>query len=120
MHSLGKSFLQEFEMSDLKWDKAFALEQAADDEELLQELIEIFKESSLSDLANVKQSIEKGDADMGRSSSHSIKGAAASLGFQGIREVTEAMEADCRDGSLTVITAKLPELEQLLRLLQEM
>jgi HPt (histidine-containing phosphotransfer) domain-containing protein len=107
-------------MSDLKWDKAFALEQAADDEELLQELIDIFKESSLSDLALVKQSIEKGDADMGMSSAHSMKGAAASLGFLGIREVTEVMEADCREGSVAVITAKLPELEQLVSLLQEM
>ena len=107
-------------MNDLKWDKAFALEQAAADEELLQELIEIFKESALSDLANIKQSIEKGDAATAGSSAHSIKGAAASLGFQGLREVTEAMEADCRNGSLDVITAKLPELEKLLALLQKM
>ena len=107
-------------MNDLKWDKAFALEQAADDEGLLQELIEIFKKSALSDLANIKQSIEKGDAAMGASSSHSIKGAAASLGFQGLREVTEAVEADCRNGSLAVITAQLPELEKLLALLQKM
>jgi histidine phosphotransfer protein HptB len=107
-------------MSDLKWDKAFAIEQAADDEELLQELIEIFKESSLSDLANIKQSIEQGDAAMGRASSHSIKGAAASLGFQGIREITEAMEFDCRNGSMTVISEQFQELENLLALLQKM
>ncbi len=107
-------------MSDLKWDKAFALEQAADDEELLQELVEIFKESSMSDLAQLKQSIDNSDADMGRSSSHSIKGAAASLGFVAIREVTEAMEADCRDGSTVVATAKIQELEGLLAALQAM
>jgi len=107
-------------MSELKWDKAFALEQAADDEELLQELIDIFKESSMSDLAKVRQSVEKADADMGIASCHSIKGAAASLGFQCIKDVTEAMETDCREGSMAVITAKLPELEQLLSLLQEM
>jgi len=107
-------------MSDLKWNKAFALEQAADDEELLQELIEIFKESSRSDLANVKQSVATKDPVLGRSSAHSIKGAAASLGFLGIREVTEAMEADCREGSITVITEKVNELEELLDLLQKM
>jgi HPt (histidine-containing phosphotransfer) domain-containing protein len=107
-------------MSDLRWDKAFALEQVVGDEELLQELVEIFKKSSLSDLAIIKQSIEKGDAAMGTASSHSIKGAAASLGFQALREVTEAMETDCRNGSLLVITAQLPELEKLLTLLQEM
>ncbi len=107
-------------MNDLKWNREFALEQAAEDEELLQELIEIFKESSASDFANLTQSVAKGDSDMGRGSAHSIKGAAASLGFDGIREVTEAMEADCRDGSLVVATEQLAKLEKLLALLREM
>jgi len=106
-------------MNELKWDKAFALEQAADDEELLQELIEIFKESSMSDLAKVRQSVEKGDVEMGKASCHSLKGAAASLGFGGIKDLTEAMEIDCREGSMAVISSKLPELEKLLSLLQE-
>ncbi len=105
---------------DLRWNKNFALEQAADDEELLQELIVIFKESSLSDLANLKQGLSKGDAAMGRASAHSIKGAAASLGFEGIRDVTSTMEADCRDGSLSVANERLAELEKLLELLQQL
>lgn len=107
-------------MSDLKWNKEFALEQAADDHELLQELIEIFKDSSSSDLANLKRGLAAGDVDVGRGSAHSIKGAAASLGFDSIREVTEAIEADCRDGSLAVATAQLARLEELLALLQKM
>lgn len=107
-------------MSELRWNKDFALEQAADDEELLQELIEIFKESSASDLASLQQSIEKRDAAMARSHSHSIKGAAASLGMDGIREITELMESDCREGSLTVAIEVLPQLETLLGLLQEL
>ncbi len=107
-------------MNDLKWNKAFALDQAADDEELLDELIEIFKESSASDLASLQQGIEKGDAAQARAHAHSIKGAAASLGMDGIRELTEVMEADCREGSLTVATEILPKLEKLLELLQEL
>ncbi len=107
-------------MSDLRWNKAFALEQAAEDEELLQELIVIFKDSSASDLANLQQSIEKGDAAMARAHSHSIKGAAASLGMDGIRELTELMESDCREGSLTVSVELLPQLEKLLMQLQQL
>jgi HPt (histidine-containing phosphotransfer) domain-containing protein len=111
---------KELEMSDLKWNKAFALEQAADDEELLDELIEIFKESSASDFASLQQGIEKGDAGIARSHAHSIKGAAASLGIDGIRELTEVIEADCREGSLTVATEVLPKLDKLLELLREL
>lgn len=107
-------------MSELQWNRSFALEQAAGDEELLQELVDIFKDSSKADFANLKQSLAKGDPGMGRGSAHSIKGAAASLGFDSIREVTEAIEADCRDGSLTVATEQLPRLEELLSLLQKM
>jgi HPt (histidine-containing phosphotransfer) domain-containing protein len=107
-------------MTELRWNKAFAMEQAADDAELLDELIMIFKESSQSDFANLSQGISKGDAAMGRSSAHSIKGAAASLGFECIRELTESMEADCREGSLKVATDRLAELKELLDLLQEM
>ncbi len=107
-------------MNELRWNKEFALEQAADDEDLLQELIVIFKESSASDLASLQQSIEKGDAAMARSHSHSIKGAAASLGMDGIRELTELMESDCREGSLTVTIEALPQLEKLLGFLQEL
>ncbi len=106
-------------MDELKWNKAFALDQVADDEELLQELIEIFKESSASDLANLKLGISKNDATMGRASSHSIKGAAASLGLEGIRDVATVIEEDCREGSLAVATAKYSELEKLLVLLQK-
>ncbi len=107
-------------MSDLRWNKVFALEQAAEDEELLQELIVIFKDSSASDLASLQQSIEKGDAAMARTHAHSIKGAAASLGMDGIRELTECMESDCREGSLTVTIEALPKLDKLLGLLQEL
>lgn len=107
-------------MSELRWNKTFALEQAAEDEELLQELIDIFKESSSSDLANLKQSVENGDAASARAHAHSIKGAAASLGIDGIRELTELMESDSRDGSLTVTVELLPQLEKLLAQVQEL
>lgn len=107
-------------MDELKWDKAFALEQAAEDQELLQELIDIFKDSSASDLAGLKQGINKGDAAMTMASAHSIKGAAASLGIEGIRDLAAAMEADCREGSLRLATERLPDLEHLLTLLQDL
>ncbi|MBU0942962.1 MAG: Hpt domain-containing protein [Proteobacteria bacterium] len=107
-------------MEDLNWDREFALEQAAEDEELLQELIEIFKESAASDLANLKQGISKGDASLSMASVHSIKGAAASLGLKGLQDLTAIMEADCRQGSLRVVTEKISVLEQLLALLQKL
>ena len=101
-------------MSILKWDKEFALEQAADDAELLQELLEIFKESYRSDLILLKEGVRLGDARQICSASHSIKGAAASLGIEGIREVAMDIEADSRNGSLAVASEKIQDMEEML------
>jgi histidine phosphotransfer protein HptB len=100
-------------MNKLNWNKEFALEQAADDEELLKELIDIFKESYGSDLALIKEGIEKGDTKQIYGASHSIKGAAASLGIDGIKEVALSIETDTRAGSLKVATERIRDLEEL-------
>ncbi len=107
-------------MNTLKWDKKFALDQAADDAELLQELLEIFKESYGSDVILIKEGIQKGDAKQVYSASHSIKGAAASLGIEGIRDIAMSVEADSRNGSLAVAKAKIQDLEEMLLQLQDL
>ena len=107
-------------MNTLNWDKKFALEQAADDAELLQELLEIFKGSYNSDLLLIKEGIQKGDAKQVYSASHSIKGAAASLGIDGIREIALGVEADSRNGSLVVAKEKIQDLEDMLLQLQRL
>ena len=107
-------------MNTLNWDKKFALDQAADDEELLQELLEIFKESYGSDLVLIKEGIERGDAKRVYSASHSIKGAAASLGLEGIRDIAMSVEADSRNGSLAVARDRVQDLEDMLLQLQKL
>ena len=107
-------------MNTLNWDKKFALDQAADDAELLQELLEIFKESYGSDLILIKEGIRKGDPKQVYSASHSIKGAAASLGIEGIRDIAMSVEADSRNGSLAVAREKVQDLEAMLLQLQKL
>jgi histidine phosphotransfer protein HptB len=107
-------------MNTLNWDKKFALEQAADDAELLQELLEIFKGSYGSDLLLIKEGIQKGDTKQVYSASHSIKGAAASLGIDGIREIALVIEADSRNGSLAVAKEKIHNLEDMYLQLQKL
>ena len=107
-------------MNDLCWNKEFAMGQVDNDEELLQELITIFQDSSASDMAILTQAVEKGVPAEGRGAAHSIKGAAASLGLEAIRDVAMVIEQDCREGSLTVAREKLPQLETLLARLREL
>ncbi len=107
-------------MDKLKWDRNFALEQAADDTELLDELLEIFKESCLSDFRMLEEGIANQDAEKVCGASHSIKGASASLGIEGIRDVALDIESDSRNGSTQVAKDRIKELDELLNQLQEL
>jgi len=101
-------------MADLQWDKNFALEQAGDDEEILKELLVLFKQSSADDLAKIRAGFEAGDPVAVGDAAHSIKGAAASLGIEAIRKVAYEMEKAGRGGDLEGARVHLPELEDLL------
>jgi len=107
-------------MSGLRWNKAFALEQTADDSELLQELINIFKESCTSDCALIRAGIVRRDGGQIASAAHSIKGAAASLGIEAIRDVALAIEKDGKEGKIDDAVQRFPDLETLLTELKKL
>jgi HPt (histidine-containing phosphotransfer) domain-containing protein len=101
-------------MSDLMWDREFALEQAGQDEELLAELVKLFNETSADDLSKMQKALSEGDAQGVGDAAHSIKGAAASLGIEDIRKAAHDIEKAGRSGNLDGAGSCLPELEQLL------
>ena len=107
-------------MADLQWNKAFALEQTAGDEELLEELMTLFKDSSSSDLEQLRGAINANDVQAVIRAAHSLKGASASLGIEGIRSLASAMESDARNGSLAVAREKIGEMSALLERVQNM
>jgi HPt (histidine-containing phosphotransfer) domain-containing protein len=90
-------------MSDLKWDKAFANEQAGEDQELLAELLGLLLESSNSDLQKIKSGLAAGDAQTVSEAAHSIKGAAASLGVEGLRAAAHTIEKLGKENRLDAI-----------------
>lgn len=101
-------------MSILKWNKDFALEQAADDAELLEELLIIFKDSFQADVGLIKEGLEENSVEKISGAAHSIKGAAASLGIGGVQELAQLIEKDSNSGSLEVAKDKLTSLYEML------
>ena len=101
-------------MSDLLWNRDFALEQTAGDEELLDELLALFKDSSADDFKKLCQAAESGDADGVVAAAHSLKGASASLGIEGIRLLAMEMETAAREGSVDCAVEKQQEMAELL------
>ncbi len=87
-------------MSDLQWNKKFALEQAGDDQDLLTELLDLLRSSSQEDLQKIKAALQAGDGNGVADAAHSIKGASASLGFEGLRAVAYKFEKRGRAAEL--------------------
>jgi len=88
-------------MPDLDWDRNFALEQSGDDEEMLAELLALFRDSSASDLARINDGLAAQDAVAMADAAHSIKGASASLGVEGVRRISAELEKQGRAGDLS-------------------
>jgi len=95
-------------MTDLKWDRDFANEQSGEDPDLLAELLMLLAESSNSDLQKIKDGLAAGDSQAVADAAHSIKGAAASLGIEGLRAVAYEIEKKGRANQLAdVDTAEI-------------
>lgn len=88
-------------MADLEWDRNFALEQSGDDEEMLAELLVLFRDSSASDLARINDALAAENAVAVADAAHSIKGASASLGVEGVRKIATELEKKGRAGDLS-------------------
>lgn len=101
-------------MAELNWNRDFAFEQSGEDEELLTELLALLLESSLADLAKITSAKDSGDAIAMGEAAHSIKGAAASLGVEGMREVAYEMEKAGRNGDLDQALAFVGPLKALI------
>lgn len=98
-------------MTTLQWDRAFALEQAGDDEEMLAELLDLLCSSSADDLAKIKAAMAAADAAAMGDAAHSIKGAAASLGVEQLAILAETIEKAGRAGDLDGAVMLVPALE---------
>ena len=102
-------------MKELLWNREFALEQTAGDEELLEELLDLFRDSSAQDFARLCKAAESGDVDGVVAAAHSIKGAAASLGIEGVRQLALEMESRARQGEVDLALAQKDTMGQLLQ-----
>lgn len=107
-------------MTALNWDKDFAMEQAADDAELLGELLEIFKDSLRSDISIIEEGLSENDPAKISGAAHSIKGAASSLGIMGINEVALRIENDSREGGVGEARENIENLKTLMAQLLEL
>jgi len=96
--------------------KELATELEMDQDEIL-ELLEIFVESSASDLDRLQKAIDEGDQKQAADAAHSIKGASANLGFMEIFSVAKNIEQKARDNRLDALSDEVVVIRDRLSLL---
>ena len=103
-------------MVSLQWNKEFALEQTAGDQELLDELLILFRDSSAADYQQLQEATTAKNTEGILTTAHSIKGAAASLGIESIRVAALEIEEYARESQgAESVEGKVTELGQLLK-----
>lgn len=72
--------------SPVPWNRAKALEKVDGDEQLLQEVIQIFLEESPKQVADLRQALTEGNSELLERAAHSLKGA---LGYLGVLDACQ-------------------------------
>lgn len=85
------------------------------DEEDFRELVQLFIDTTLSDLDKLLESINEEDYNKAKDAAHSIRGAAGNLGFMDIWESASACEKAASDEVKQLIIEKTDEMSNLLK-----
>ena len=83
------------------------------------ELVELFIETGLSDLSNLKDAIDENNVPQVVESAHSMKGAAGNLGFMEIFEVAKDVEMRACENSLDGASGAVGIIKEKFDLLSE-
>jgi HPt (histidine-containing phosphotransfer) domain-containing protein len=78
---------------------------------LLAEIVDTFRVSSDGDVARLRQALEIGDHAIVLNAAHRIRGAAAALGADQVRDLAQALELRGREHSLAGAKELLADLE---------
>jgi PAS domain S-box-containing protein len=101
------------------YDQAGFFDRMMGDEEMVQTVVEIFLDDIPKQIESLKHSLEASDAKTARRIAHSIKGAAANVGGEALRELAGEIEKACQDGHFESVAECCPELEHQFNRLKE-
>jgi HPt (histidine-containing phosphotransfer) domain-containing protein len=92
-------------------DYSYLASQLGFDEDEFMELVELFVETSLSDLDRIRKGLADQDLSEVAAGSHSIKGAAGNLGFEALSALALEVEMAAKQGNMEGFDARVVQLE---------
>lgn len=96
-------------------DRAMALTRVGGDEELLQEMAQLFLEEYPAQIGAVRKAVEARDAKAIERSAHSLKGSVGNFAAGATHHAALMLEIQGRNGDLANLDAAMSELETSLR-----
>jgi HPt (histidine-containing phosphotransfer) domain-containing protein len=94
------------------FDRSALVERLMGDAELVDEVIAIFIEDAVGRIGLLAQRVGVCDTEGAWREAHALKGAAASVGGEALRQVALEMEKAGRAGDMETLRATFPELER--------
>lgn len=92
------------------FDRPRMLERLGDDNELLEEILELFVVDAPSQMQNLEEAIATGEAELVTRHAHTLKGQAANIAANKMREASYAVEQAGKSGDIGKATELLPEM----------
>ena len=90
------------------------------EEEEYLELIELFIETSMSDLNKLHSAIEEGSAEKAVKAAHSLKGAAINLGLIELSEIAKQIEEKAHNDQLEITAGAAQALQEKLDIIVDL
>jgi two-component system, sensor histidine kinase and response regulator len=105
------------------WDTAAALDLVEGDQELLEELAQLFAEECPKAMEEIRNALDAKDAVLLERHAHTLKGSSANIGANGVSAAALALEQEARAGNLAksqedfrllqaAIARLIPELQE--------
>lgn len=101
------------------WDRAGMLDRLMDDEALASVVLGGFMEDMPGQIEALRKYLEDGDQEGAERQAHTMKGAAANVGAEVMREIAEELEMTAKKGELEVVRDRLPSLVEASREFQD-
>ncbi len=101
------------------FDRAGFLERVMGDEDIAEQIVEVFLDDIPKQIESLKQALEASDSETFHRVVHGIKGAAANVGGEALRELAAQVEKACKEGHFELVADSCPKLEQQFNRLKE-
>ncbi|MCK4504231.1 MAG: response regulator [Candidatus Aegiribacteria sp.] len=94
------------------FDRSVLKESLGNDQELIREILDLFKNNADGIMTSMKNAALKDDLDTIRKSAHSLKGSSGNIGAKAFMETMRSIEEACADGDVNSVRTRVRQSEE--------